>query len=290
MGSTMAVQRALLRPRERKAREIELLERLFREKPVVMILDLTRTSADVIQRFRMSLRGRATVRVAKKTLATIAAERAGRKALAELLKGLKAPVGFIVTDLNPFRLKLEIDRGRILTPPKAGEKADIDVVIPPMNTGIPPGPILSEFGKMRIPTRIEGGTIWIARETVVAKKGDVISPALASLLAKLDIPAVLRGLNVIAAVDGDVVIRSEDLMLDIEAFKRDLASGYAAARTLAIELGIPEPEVIADILVLAHRRAIALAAESGYVAPGTVEHVLRVAEARARALARIIGA
>ncbi len=286
----MAAQRALLRPRERKAKEIELLERLFRENPVVMVLDLTRSSTDVLQRFRTSLRGRVTIRVAKKTLATIAAERAGRRALVELLKGLKTPVGFIVTDINPFRLKLEIDRGRILTPPKAGEKADIDVVIPPMNTGIPPGPILSEFGKMRIPTRIEGGTIWIARETVVAKKGDEISPALASLLAKLDIPAVLRGLNVIAAVDGEVVIRSEDLMLDLEAFKRDLASGYATARTLAIELGIPEPEVMADILVLAHRRAIALAAESGYVTPETVEHVLRVAEARAQALARIIGA
>jgi Ribosomal protein L10 len=286
----MAAQRALLRPRERKAREIELLERMFREKPVVMVLDLTRTSADVLQRFRTSFRGRATVRVAKKTLAAIAAERAGRKALAELLKGLRTPVGFIVTDVNPFRLKLEIDRGRILTPPKAGEKADIDVVVPPMNTGIPPGPILSEFGKMKIPTRIEGGTIWIAKETVVAKKGDEISPALASLLAKLDIPAVLRGLTVAAAVDGEVVIRPEDLMLDLEAFKRDLASGYAAARTLAIELGIPEPEVMADILVLAHRRAIALAAESGYVAPGTVEHVLRVAEARARALAQVIGA
>jgi large subunit ribosomal protein L10 len=263
---------------------------MFRENAVVMVLDLTRTSTDVLQRFRSSFRGRATIRVAKKTLAAIAAERAGRKALAELLKGLKVPVGFIATDVNPFRLKLEIDRGRILTPPKAGEKADIDVVVPPMNTGIPPGPILSEFGKMRIPTRIEGGTIWIAKETVVAKKGDEISPALASLLSKLDIPAVYRGLNVIAAVDGEVVIRPEDLMLDLEAFKKDLASGYATARTLLIELGIPEPEVIGDILALAHRRAIALATEAGYVTPETVEHVLRVAEARARALARLIGA
>ena len=286
----MAAQKALLRPREKKAREIELLEKTFRENAVVMVLDLTRTSTDVLQRFRSSFRGRATIRVAKKTLAAIAAERAGRKALAELLKGLKVPVGFIATDVNPFRLKLEIDRGRILTPPKAGEKADIDVVVPPMNTGIPPGPILSEFGKLRIPTRIEGGTIWIARETVVAKKGDEISPALASLLAKLDVPAVYRGLSVMAAVDGEVVIRPDDLTLDLEAFKKDLASGYATARTLLIELGIPEPEVIGDILALAHRRAIALATEAGYVTPETVEHVLRVAEARAQALARLIGA
>jgi large subunit ribosomal protein L10 len=143
---------------------------------------------------------------------------------------------------------------------------------------------------MRIPTRIEGGTIWIAKETVVAKKGDEISPALASLLSKLDISAVYRGLNVIAAVDGEVVIGPEDLVLDLEAFKKDLTSGYATARALLIELGIPEPEVIGDILALAHRRAIALATEGGYVTPETVEHILRVAEARAQALARIVGA
>jgi len=285
----MAVQRTLLRPRERKAREIELLERLFREKPVVVVLDLTRTSTDVLQRFRVTLRGRAVVRVAKKTLAAIAAERAGRKALADLLRGLKTPVGFIVTELNPFRLKIEIDQGRILTPPKAGEKADVDVVVPPMNTGIPPGPILSEFGKLRIPTRIEGGTIWIAKETVVAKKGDEISPALASLLAKLDIPAVYRGLNVIAAVDGELVIRAEDLVLDLDSVRRDLASCHASARLLLIELGVPEPEVIADLLVLAQRRAVSLATEAGYVTSETVEHVLRAAEARAQALARLIG-
>ena len=107
----MAAQKALLRPREKKAREIELLEKMFRENAVVMVLDLTRTSTNVLQRFRSSFRGRATIRVAKKTLDAIAAERAGRKALAELLKGLKVPVGFIATDVNPFRLKLEIDRG-----------------------------------------------------------------------------------------------------------------------------------------------------------------------------------
>ncbi|MEN3047588.1 MAG: 50S ribosomal protein L10 [Candidatus Caldarchaeales archaeon] len=280
---------ALLRPRERKSREIELLAELMSSNPVVMVLDLTRTSANVLHGFRGKVKGTATVRVTKKNLAVKAAERVGRRALAELLSGLKHPVGLVLSPKNPFLLKLDVDASRILTPPKAGEVADIDVTVPEMNTGIPPGPILSEFGKLRIPTKIEGGTIWIARETVVAKRGDAISPALASLLNKLDIPAVYRGLNVVAAVDGETVIPGDQLALDFEAVRRDVASCHSTARALLIELGIPEPDVIADLLAAAHVRAMRVAAEAGYVTPDTVASVLQRAEAQARALAAAIG-
>ncbi|MCS6788392.1 MAG: 50S ribosomal protein L10 [Aigarchaeota archaeon] len=280
---------ALLRPRERKSREIELLARLMSANPVVMVLDLTKTSANVLHSFRGKVRGIATVRVTKKNLAVKAAERVGRRALVELLSGLRHPVGLVFSAKNPFLLKLDVDASRILTPPKAGEVADIDVTVPEMNTGIPPGPILSEFGKLRIPTKIEGGTIWIARETVVAKRGDAISPALASLLSKLDIPAVYRGLNVVAAVDGETVIHGDQLALDLEAVRRDVASCHSSARALLIELGIPEPEVIADLLAVAHTRAMRVAAESGYVTPETVALVFQRAEAQARALAAAIG-
>ncbi|MCS7117727.1 MAG: 50S ribosomal protein L10 [Thaumarchaeota archaeon] len=280
---------ALLRPRERKAKEIEHLEELMRSNPVVMVLNLTKTSTNVLQSFRVKIRTKATIRVTKKNLAVKAAERSGRKAIAEFLAGLSHPVALVFSQTNPFMLKLEIDASRILTPPKAGEVADIDVSVPEMNTGIPPGPILSEFGKLRIPTKIEGGTIWIARESVVAKRGDVISPPLASLLSKLDIPAVYRGLNLVAAVDGELIIPGERLSLDLESVRRDLGSCHSTARALLIELGIPEPEVVPDLLAVAHLRAIKLAYESGYVTPDTVAGILQKAEAQARALAAITG-
>ncbi|MCS7095224.1 MAG: 50S ribosomal protein L10 [Thaumarchaeota archaeon] len=280
---------ALLRPRERKAREIEHLERLMRSNSVIMVLNLTKSSTNVLQSFRSSIRTKATVRATKKNLAIKAAERVGRRAVAEYLAGINHPIALVFSQTNPFLLKQEIDASRILTPPRAGEVADIDVTVPEMNTGIPPGPILSEFGKLRIPTKIEGGTIWIARETVVAKKGDSISPPLASLLSKLDIPAVYRGLNVVAAIDGELVIPRDQLALDFESVKRDVGACYSTARALLMELGIPEPEVIIDLLALAHLKAIRVATESGYVTPETVAAVLRKAEAQARALATLIG-
>jgi len=37
------------------------------------------------------------------------------------------------------------------------------------------GPVISEFNEAKVQTRIEGGSIFVAKDTIVATKGDVIS-------------------------------------------------------------------------------------------------------------------
>ena len=53
----------------------------------------------------------------------------------------------------------------------------MDVIIPPKNTGIAPGPMLTDFKENGVPTKIDQGTIWIMKETIPVKKGEVISEA-----------------------------------------------------------------------------------------------------------------
>ncbi|MEM1972487.1 MAG: 50S ribosomal protein L10, partial [Nitrososphaerota archaeon] len=166
----MATAGLILKAREIKAKRIAELVELFKGYRVVGVVDLFKSSADLIHLFRHKLRGQVIITVAKKTLIVKAARQAGREKIAEYLEGHRRPMALIFTNMNPFLLKLELDKSRVLAPPRPNEVAEIDVVIPPINTGLQPGPILSEFGKMKIPTRIEGGTIWIARETTVAKK------------------------------------------------------------------------------------------------------------------------
>ncbi len=264
----------LRRPREVKAARISELERLYRQYTVVGIVDLTRTSSDLLHSLRARLRGVAVLKSVKKSLAIKAAQAAGRGYIAEELSLMSHPVLLIFTNMSPFTLKLELDKSRLLTPPKPGEKADIDVIIPPMNTGLQPGPILSEFGKMKIPTRIDGGTIWIARETVVAKAGEVIQPALASLLAKLEIGAVYRSINLIMAFDGDVKIPGELLHIDIEESKKSLADAYSIALTLAIRVCYVVPETAAAIIREAYLRALALSTQTGYVTKENIGQIL----------------
>lgn len=278
----------LLKAKELKARRISQLAELFKTYPVVGVVDLFKSSADLIHVFRSKLRGQVIITAAKKTLIIRAAREANRDKISEFLEQHKRPVALIFTNMNPFLLKLELDKSRILTPPKPNETADIDVVVPPINTGLQPGPILSEFGKLKIATKIEGGTIWIARETTVAKKGDVIQPALASLLSKLEIGAVYRSINLLLAFDRDLMITSDLLKIDVEGTVKMLSEAHSTSLALATEIGYATRETIVPILVKAHLSAQALCLSTGYPTSETINQILARAESQAKALQRII--
>jgi len=288
MISRMSYTPSVLKMRDIKRRKIEELEQLFRTSRVIGILDLTRTKADLLHEFRKRMSGKAVIKVSKKTLAAIAAERAGRIAAKQFIDSLKNPIGLIFTNMNPFLLYIELDKNKILSYAKPNEKVDIDVVIPEMNTGLTPGPILSEFGKMKIPTKIVDGMIWIARETLAAKKGDTISPQLAGLLVKLDIKSVYRSLTILGAIDGETVILAESLKIDVEKTKEALLTARQMALALALAVAYPASEVVQLLITKAVREALSLAVEASYPAPEALPSILTKAERQARILEKFM--
>jgi len=283
-------QQVVLRPSlRRKRKTIEELADLIKKYPTIAVFDLTGTRANIIHEMRKTLRDVGVIKVAKKTLFLKAVEEAGKQDLKKLLEGLQRPVGFIFTRLSPFKLSLLIEKNKIPMFAKAGEKADFDIWVPETNTGLPPGPILSDFGKLKIPTRIEGGQIWVAKDTLVAKKGDVINHLLASLLTKLNIKAVLRGLSLISAYEEGVIIRAEDLKLDLEQFKKQVMEASQHAINLAVQAGYITPETIRPILALAAKQALNVALEAGYISKETAPQAIARAHAVAAAIAAKIG-
>lgn len=273
--------------RQEKARTVEELVELFKRYKVVGVFRLVGTRSNVIQALKRNLRGKALFKVAKKNLIMIAAERVGRTNIKEYLDSVKEPIGLVFSDVDAFKLKIELDKGKVLTHAKAGEKADVDVVIPVMNTGLQPGPILSEFGKLKIPTKIEGGQIWIARETVVARKGDVISPVLASLLSKLDVPAVVKGVELLVAFDGPLLIPRDLLELNIDAVLKEVSDAHSRALSLSLSIGYPTSENIALMVMRAHREAVVLGTSAGIYEQELMPIILATAESHARILSSL---
>lgn len=194
----------------------------------------------------------------------------------------------IFTNLNAFTLANLIDKVVILRYVKPGEKAPSDIYVPEGPTGIPPGPMMSVFGKLKLRTMVKEGVIWIAKESKVAAAGDVISPELASLLRKLDIKAYPVKLSLKVVWDEGVIISKDKLTLDVESFRNELLSAVYVGRALALEAALPLPEVIPEIINRAYLRAARLASEVGYVTPETAPLVLRDAVGRAQALANIL--
>ncbi|MEM3517397.1 MAG: 50S ribosomal protein L10, partial [Candidatus Bathyarchaeia archaeon] len=168
---------------------------------------------------------------------------------------------------------------------KGGDIATSDIFIPAGNTGLPPGPIISEFNKFKIPTKIESGSIWISSDVIVARKGEVIPAELASLLSRLGIKPIEAGLSLSLAYEDENIFTAEDLTIDLEKVKEDLRVSIQQALSLAVNAAYLIPETAPQILAKAHLNALALAIEVEYPEKETLLNTLKTAYIRALTLA-----
>ncbi|MEB2793657.1 MAG: 50S ribosomal protein L10 [Caldisphaeraceae archaeon] len=240
-------------PPESKKKELEYLSSLIQGKKYVLFADLYSLPTKQLQIIKKQLRDKAIFRVSKKNLIFMALEKAGLKR--ETIEGhLKSGIMLIFTDVNPFKISLILDRLKVPAPAKAGLPAPKDIVIPEGDTGIRPGPMISVFGKLRIPYEVRKGSIYVKKDTVVAKKGQIISPELASLLQQLNIQPFEVGINLIAAWDKSIFIPGDLLHIDIESFKDEVIRAEREAINLSEEIAYFEvPEALTSAMLLAER-------------------------------------
>ncbi|MEM2804442.1 MAG: 50S ribosomal protein L10 [Zestosphaera sp.] len=261
------------------------IKKLLSTYKTLGVVSLEGVSARELAEIKKSLSKYGVVKVLKNTIVIRALRELSLPSLEEFLNFLTGPNLFIFTNLNAFMLVNLVDKVVVLRYVKPGEKAPADIYVPEGPTGIPPGPMMSVFGKLKIRTMVREGIIWIAKESKVASAGDVVSPELASLLRKLDIKAYPVKLSIKAVLDEGVVIPAEKLKLDIESFKKELLAAVQTSRIVAVETALPLPEVMPEIIVKAYMRAVNLACEIGYVTPETTHLVLRSAVSKAQTLA-----
>ncbi len=271
---------------EWKKEALGQLQDLLRKYPVIAAADLTKVRSSQIHELRTRLRNRVTMLVTKNNLLRKSVELGDYKEtkLGEFVKDLQGSNILLFTDTNPFSLIILLEKSKVRVPAKAGDLATNEIMIPAGNTGLPPGPVISEFGEIKVPTRIEGGSIWVAKDTVVARKGDLISPKMASVLSKLGLKPMEAGLSLIAAYDNGTILKQPDLSLDLGSYRKDVFQAISNAFSLSLEAGYLTPETAPRMLSKAMRQALALADSAGYLEKGTVEHVLRKAVMNAMVL------
>ncbi len=283
----MMVPRAKRIP-EWKIREVEELVELIKKHNVIAIADLSKIPTKQLQILRKKLRNKIVFRVTKNTLFKLAARKAGLKNFEEFSKYLEGMNLFLFANMNPFELVILLDKNAIPAPAKPGDIAPKEIVVPAGSTGIPPGPMLSVFGRLKIPTRVQDGVIWIAKDTVVAKPGDKISPELASILNKLGIEPLEVKLTLKAVYDHGLIIPKDKLVVDLEEYKQNVLEAFMNALKVGVEIAYPEPVVLKYTLTKAYMNALALALEATIIAPETIELILMKAEAAAKSLASIL--
>jgi len=268
-----------------KAEEVEEIKKLVQRHKALGVASLQKVRAAQLQELKKKLKDIAHVQVIKNTLMKRALAELKEKPNLEKLEGfLSGSNIFLFTDLNPFKLALLLERGRVKTTAKAGDVAAMDVIVPAGNTGLPPGPIISQLGSVGLPTRIEAGSVWVNRNTLVAKKGDVIDARLAGVLSKLGLKPVEVGLILKAIYENGLVIVEDQLRLDLDGFRRNIVEAQLNALNLSVNATYPLSENISLLVQTAHRKAINLALNAAIPTSETIGDLLRKANMEALSL------
>jgi len=268
-----------------KAAEVEEIKRMLKEYKALGVANLQKVRAAQLQEMKKKLKDTAGIHVIKNTLIRRAVaeykEKPGLEKLEPLLNG---PNIFLFTNLSPFKLSLLLEKGRVKTTAKAGDVAAMDVIVPAGNVGLPPGPIITQLGAVGLPTRIEAGSVWVNRDTLVAKKGDLIDARLAGVLSKLNIKPVEVGLILKAVYEDGLLFTHEQLHIDLDGFKKRLIEAQSNALSLSLNAGYPTLDNISLLLQTAHRIASNLALNAGILTKETVGDLLRRAYAEGLSL------
>ena len=268
------------------------LTELLKKYSVIAVADLQKVRSSQIQEIRKKLRGKAELIVAKNTILRKASEKAAssKENVDQFAQSLTGSKVLIFTQMNPFELIIFLNKNKVRVPAKGGDVATNDIMVPAGNTGLQPGPVISEFNEAKVQTRIEGGSIFVAKDTVVVAKGDVIPVKIASLLSKLGMKPTEAGLSLSSAYDNGLLLGPNDLMFDLNKMSADISSAARLAFGVAVEASIMLPQTAPMILAKAYRQAVAVSVEAEFFTKETANRIIQKAYVNMSALSSAISA
>ena len=263
------------------------LKEIISSPGVVGIIDIGGVPAKNMLDMRSSLKGIVNMTMAKKTLMRLAWKEAGRSTdeLEVLFEGAAQPCIVHSDSLNAYQLFDELKKTRQGRAAKEGELAPTDIIVPAGPTEFAPGPLVGEFNAVGIPAKIDKGKIAIQKETKVVSAGEPMSADLGMMLAKLGINPIEIGLILIGAIEEGLLLPADDLDLDLDGLKDDIAVATSRAFNLACNAHWFSTATTPVLLAKASSESLAVAVEAGIVNDKTAELFVMRANARMMALA-----
>jgi large subunit ribosomal protein L10 len=269
---------------------VEKLATSINESKMIGLVNVEGVGAKQLGGIRESLRGSATLKMARNTLMIRALEKSSKKNVKDLTKFVSGPVAFIFSNQDPFVLSKFLRENKAAAPAKGGQISPKDIMVPAMNTGVAPGPFISELAALKIPSRVKGGVIHITDDIIAVKAGGLITNAMALMLSRLGIEPMELQLKLIAAYSEGEIITADNFEIDLEQLFNQVILGHQLAINLSINTGYPTVETIPLIIAKANMEAKSLALHIGFFVPEMLNQFLSKANSEAYALAAAISA
>jgi large subunit ribosomal protein L10 len=237
-----------------------------------------------LQNMRRELHGSAAVRMSRNTLVERALDAVGEghEQLSEFVSGQVALIG---TNDNPFGLFQQLEASKTPAPINAGEVAPNDIVIPEGDTGVDPGPFVGELQQVGAEARIMDGSIQVTADSTVLEAGEEVSTELANVLAELGIEPKEVGLDLRSVYSEGVQFAPEELAIDVDEYRDDIASAAAAARNLSVNAEYPTAHTAGTLLAKAAGEAKALGVFAAIEDPDVLPDLVAKADGQVRSIA-----
>lgn len=269
---------------EVKKVEVQKLTDLFNQYPIVAVGSIEGFPAEAFQEIRAKLQGKAVMRVSKINLVKIAMKNAKNKQLVELAGDLKGPVALIFTDMDSFKLFNTFKKNRSAAPARGGQKAPEDIIVPAGDTGLPPGPVLSDLKAAGINARIDGGSIKVMKDSVVAREGEIISTEAALAMGKLGLKPMKIGMNILSSFQDGTIYPASVLNIDEEETIANFQLAYTQAFNLSVNSVYPTKTTVETLLQIAFRNATNLGVNAVILDKSVIDKLLGKAQGQAMAL------
>jgi large subunit ribosomal protein L10 len=267
---------------------VQSLVSQIEDSQMIGLVDVEGVGARQLHGIRDSLRGSATIRMARNTLMIRAIEGTKKKGMKGFVEYVTGPVAFIFSDQDPFTLSKFLSDNKAAAPAKGGQVSPKDIVVPAMNTGVAPGPFISELAGLKIPSRVKGGVIHITDDVVAVKEGETISNAMAQMLSRLGIEPMELQLKLIAAFTDGEILTADSFEIDLDQMLGQVIAGHQYAVNLSINVGYPTEDTIALLIAKANVEARSLALDVGFFSPDLLTEFLSKASSETFALVSVL--
>lgn len=244
-------KRPLEKVPEKKLSEVETLRKLIKTKKTIFIASIKNIPASQFQEIGKKLRGKASVKVPKKSLIFRAIDSIEKKEIKKLKEHLDESFAILFSDLDTFDLATELLKNRSPAKAKPGQLAPEDIVIEEGPTDLVPGPAISELGALGIQIQIEKGKIHIKESKIIVKKDEKIKQAAADLMAKLDIKPFSIGFVPICSFDTKENKIYTEINIDTEGIIIEMKEAYRKALGFALSIGYVNSQTIKLMLAKA---------------------------------------
>ena len=259
---------------------------LIDDHSVIAAVNIQGLPAKQLSEMRADLRGKAQLKVGKKTLMRRAFDEADRDNLVDLAEHFVGMPALLFTEENPFKLFQRLKETKTSAPIKAGQTAPNQIVIPEGPTDFAPGPIIGELSNFGVNAGIEGGKVVVEDDAIVAETGDVVDDDLAGILNRLEIHPMEIGLNITATYQDGSILTSDTLDIDPEAYKADIQAAAVESLRLAVGTSFPTEESITTLIKNAQLEALKLAKSQDIINEDTIQDMVQEANAHAQQLNR----